>query len=763
MKFKGFYNSLQAQLLFIFSAMVLSVYFLIFTFFNSSEKIDEFNRMAKQIDIISNGIKESGNLEKDFLYYETVNPDFFITGFSSYNDSINRLSKNIIRAIDELSENKIMDDYALTDDFNALKYNITQHGTYFNLLSNFILQRGWKDWGLNGEMRQLIHRIENSGYNFNLVSLLTIRRYEKDYMLRKQDIYIGLHKEAVSNFIVEINKLNVSKDVRKDILATLQQYTDIFNRITQLDKEIGFATGHGMKHTLDKNSKTIIGLTNSLNSAFHEKTQFFKDRIRQYALTVSVVIGLLNLFLIYIVIVRFSRPISKLAKAINKISFSNFDKPLDIKVHKQSKELVQLVDNINGLIRKFHDTTNEVLEHRNEIMSQNIQLEQAFEEIRATNDHLRDLNKTKDKLFSIIGHDLRSPIGNISSYLTYAMNYLDRNSYEKLKVVLRHLKASADNSFSLLENLFDWSKNQISEIKYVPEFLNVGAILPSCAFLYESLANDKNITIHNLVADDVIVFADANMLKTVFRNLIANAVKFTHAGGNVYINAERDGDFVTFSIVDTGVGIAPDRLDSIFDFSSAESTYGTAGEKGTGLGLILCADFIQTCRGRIWVESKLSVGTTFYFKLPVSNLPVKVEERETEANNSFSNYILIIDEKMTFEYPFKSVLDDYSAKIVVAKSWNDAVSHLETNKKIRLAFVNISVFTCDVSVEVKKLKSVNPALPIIMYSGIDVIEEPGKAYIAGCDMYISKPYKRSDLDDIYEKYLKTDVFTYSNN
>lgn len=230
------------------------------------------------------------------------------------------------------------------------------------------------------------------------------------------------------------------------------------------------------------------------------------------------------------------------------------------------------------------------------------------------NEELDNLNKVKDKIFSSIAHDVRSPLASIQSLLSLIeFNSVTPAELQRMAV---ELSARVNTTSALLENLLNWSKNQIANAKINPVKTNVHSLTNECFDLYRNNAVAKNIQLINKISDPSFVYADEEMIKIILRNLISNAIKFTRKDGEVRTAAcVKDGK-LRISVSDSGVGISLEDISRIFSLE-AHTTPGTAKEKGTGLGLILCKDFIEKNKGEIWVESQQGEGSTFYFTVPL--------------------------------------------------------------------------------------------------------------------------------------------------
>lgn len=229
---------------------------------------------------------------------------------------------------------------------------------------------------------------------------------------------------------------------------------------------------------------------------------------------------------------------------------------------------------------------------------------------------LKELNDTKNKLFSVIGHDLRGPIGTLKSFIEAIIEEPDYDDAQNIKQSLKTLLSSTTTTFDLLENLLLWAKSQQNEVVFVPTTVNLYQIAEISIAIVAEIAKSKAITIYNQIPKKQTTHADRNMIMTVIRNLITNAIKFTESGKSVYLSSAEDKFALTISVKDEGVGIAPDVLKVLFNPKENYSTIGTSGEKGTGLGLLLCKDFIERHSGKIWVDSEEGNGSEFKFTLP---------------------------------------------------------------------------------------------------------------------------------------------------
>ena len=244
-------------------------------------------------------------------------------------------------------------------------------------------------------------------------------------------------------------------------------------------------------------------------------------------------------------------------------------------------------------------------------------LERAVE--RRTNE-LAEINATKDKLFSVIAHDLRNPFNVILGYTDVLIEGYHKFDKKMMEQILENLKTAGDGAFALLENLMNWSRSQRGVIEFSPKPIILADFIAVALFEIEAVAKKKGITIENRIQDKSFdVFADYDMLLLIFRNLLTNAIKFSNPNSSVYIlNGKSDDRFITLGIRDEGVGMESNKMKLLFQPEKQETVPGTNGEKGSGLGLMLCKEFIERHNGKIWVESSLGKGSVFWFTVPLN-------------------------------------------------------------------------------------------------------------------------------------------------
>ncbi len=266
----------------------------------------------------------------------------------------------------------------------------------------------------------------------------------------------------------------------------------------------------------------------------------------------------------------------------------------------------------NDLLRKQKDEiekSNKMLSKLNEeISKQNLEISNQKKE-------LENLNGIKDKLFSIISHEFRSPLNSLKG--TLALLRTGAISDEELNLISKELTDKINSTSIFLDNLLNWAKSQMQGISAKPVDVNLRELADENIQLLKSMADKKRIVLENNIEDNCNAFVDPNMLNLVFKNLISNAIKFSLRGGIIEVNAVKNGKMNTISVADNGIGMTSENLNMLFQVQTF-TTRGTANERGTGLGLYITKNFIESNGGEIWAESEVDKGSTFHFTLPVT-------------------------------------------------------------------------------------------------------------------------------------------------
>lgn len=307
---------------------------------------------------------------------------------------------------------------------------------------------------------------------------------------------------------------------------------------------------------------------------------------------------------------------------------NGFDTAVILKKDPETQEIpiifLTALNNPSDLVKGFQVGANDFLTkpfNKEELVMRvmhQIQLVAAKRIIVRQNEELKRTISNRDKMYSVIAHDLRSPMASIRMVLNLAVNVVSKDIVgEEIFGLLDKANRESEETHDLLDNLLKWTKSQTGRLSVVYQDLDLDDIVPGVVDIFRMIAEMKQIDLKYIPADEKLtVHADNDMIKTIIRNFLSNAVKFTPEGKSVEVFYKREGDFARICVRDHGVGIEPERVDAIF--RTGETTYGTGGEEGSGLGLQLCQDFARKNGGDAQVESTLGEGSTFSFTIPLT-------------------------------------------------------------------------------------------------------------------------------------------------
>ncbi|MBC8005144.1 MAG: PAS domain-containing sensor histidine kinase [Verrucomicrobia bacterium] len=243
-------------------------------------------------------------------------------------------------------------------------------------------------------------------------------------------------------------------------------------------------------------------------------------------------------------------------------------------------------------------------------------LKEVEEALKESEADLREQIATKDKFFTIIAHDLKSPFNAILGFGNLLIDSIREKSYEGIEIYAKTMLDSSQRAMDLLLNLLEWSRSQTGRMNFNPKDFDILSLIRQVTEMSNDSAQQKLITIYTELPDKAMVVADWEMINALLRNLISNAIKFTHPGGEIVVSVEHQEEDWKISVIDNGVGIKKDALDKLFHIESKYKTTGTQNEVGTGLGLLLCKEFVEKHGGRIWIESEIGKGSKFSFTIP---------------------------------------------------------------------------------------------------------------------------------------------------
>jgi len=374
-------------------------------------------------------------------------------------------------------------------------------------------------------------------------------------------------------------------------------------------------------------------------------------------------------------------------------------------------------------------------------------------EIKQYEKQLVQLNADKDRFIAILAHDLKSPFNSLLGFSELLVNNIYKYEITKIESQVKTINKTAKRAYDLLEDILMWARAQSGKLPFEPQKFNFSIVVN---YIIENLidsANNKNIIINCFNPDDICIFMDINMLKTILRNLISNAIKFTNNGGQVIIYVEQNQTNATITVSDNGVGLTPEMTTKLFDITQIHSTAGTEKESGTGLGLVLCKEFVEKHDGKIWVESELGKGSDFKFTIPIAQTLEKDMIKLPIEEPKNSNVILVAEDE---EYNFlfiEELLSDMDLKLIHAINGKEAIDVCNSNFNIVLILMDIKMPIMDGFTAAKQIKEFRPNIPIIAQSAYAFDNERAKYGDKTFDDYITKPINEKEFKQKVLKYI----------
>ncbi len=491
------------------------------------------------------------------------------------------------------------------------------------------------------------------------INISIIHRSMNDIVAAKDSDYLNnsikliAHYDSLIHLDFDIVKERFLGD-KSLVESTYKAYLDWEinrNRVIELKKDGNYKETLRLKESkgleqltvLFERAKVLTDFAQSEAYEFYQNSRKIEKQVMlRFFLSISALL-ILSIIIALVISNNISQPISKFVAEINTIfkdkdiaegkfhlkteqellsstvlelkasykKLMHFNEELEKQVKIQTKELSENQGKLQEQIEEYL-TLNE------EYQSQNEELLTINELLKTSQTRLEELNATKDKLFSIISHDLKSPFNSILGFSELLIENIQENNTEKSAEMISVIHLAAKHTLNLLDNLLAWSKAQTGQTVIKPEYLSLPPIIQEILDTLNSSALIKNISLSYPISKDIILYADPNMLRTVLRNLVSNAIKFTNSGGKVDISTISDQNQIKINVSDNGVGMSEEIRSNLFKIDTTVTTPGTAHEMGSGLGLILCKEFAEKNGGRIWVESEIGKGSTFTFTVPIS-------------------------------------------------------------------------------------------------------------------------------------------------
>lgn len=595
--------NIRKKLFFSHFLILLITVIIIYISISVNDKRGEITRILARIDDIRIKVQLQNQARQDFLLNERFNEQFFKTGSSASIDLHNSLLKQIdenILAIhrQELSKKPIIAEQVLT-----ITHHVHRQDELFHKITDSVKQLGFGTVGLSGSLQQYAEELRNNRL-INPEILDSLKQKEIRYLLYKDN-------KAVLQFDTIATHAMRQYINSPSTLLILGEYRKNFNRIVALERSIGYNKENGIRNELAEQSIRTDDQIRATIDAIRNTYELDLKKL-DWIFTALIIITFISGILIsYLLAVEITQPIIRLNNAIREVVATKFKDDINPKIidpHRKD-EIGQLTNNFNLAARKIRRSIRIIQDKTNTLEAKNLQLIQNEE-------NLKKVNAQKDKFLSIISHDMRAPLSSIIGFLDYYKDNFNSFTEAEIDFVSTNLNTHVKKVVDMLDGLLLWSRSQTGEIVTNLEPLDLATVITDTVEILNQSALNKKISIGTKLHHQLI-WADKNMTAFIIRNILSNAIKFTPEGGAIEVYTMRNNRYAIVTIKDNGVGIAPENLAKLFQDNVSHSTFGTGNEKGIGLGLVLCKDFMDKQNGGIEVESIQGQGTTVNILFPL--------------------------------------------------------------------------------------------------------------------------------------------------
>lgn len=561
------------------------------------------HQMIGQLDKIRSYIGKQAAARQIFLTTDRFSESFYVTGSSNAVSQYQQLVKQIDSSLIAINENKIATKPHIAEKLLSITRNIHAQEVFFERMVDSVKQLGIGEQGLMGAF--LKHKKElKDNKLISETDLNSLEQLSSDYFNKKSQS-AAISFDSLARKLIYVYENNPTAEI------ILDEYRKTFVRIVKLERSIGGSDGDGLQNELIKQSKSN---DEQIDAALQSINRLYEEDLGRIELIFYGLIGvtlIAGLLLSYLISMEITRPLIELNKATKEVVATKFKDDInpDFIDEMRMDEIGQLAINFNLAIRKIRRSIKIIQDKSESLQAKNQQLLENEETLKM-------ISAQKDKFLSIISHDMRAPLSSIISFLDYYKDNFKNFSEAEIEFVSSNLNTHVKKVVEMLDGLLMWSRSQTGEIQMNLQPIDLAQIITDTISILNQSAVNKKIRIRPYIHSQLI-WADKNMTAFIIRNIISNAIKFTNEGGIIDINTKRNKYNAFVIIKDSGVGMSPDALSRLFQDNVSYSTFGTANEKGIGLGLVLCKDFMNKMNGNIEIESLQGEGTTVNLLFPL--------------------------------------------------------------------------------------------------------------------------------------------------
>jgi signal transduction histidine kinase len=607
---------------FIFTCIIVFVASISFWFYI---KRGHLSQIIDGVELAMVDILKITKLEEDFFSTEPINPSFYRHGRSIYLDKHQVMMADMQKRINELIESDFIDDFKVKNDLEMLLMEIRAYNDAFQKVTVLTRSRGYKEKGLEGEMRYIIHKVERNR-NVNMIDLLNLRRYEKDYLLRKEQICI----DSVENIAKKMMRTADSENY-----SQIYSYLNVFKRLVEVERIIGDeGNRQGLRYEMRVRSDKAVDIIQETSQFVNKSGKDIQGEFQNIFMITMLIVIVVSLTFSYFIAFYITIPVVNLSKSIRGVVEQGFTDLASVKKYTQD-EIGDLTDNFNFMLHEIQRHLREVRVRSTQLAERNLDLKNANKHLLHSEKRLESFLAVKENFFSIVSHDLKSPLSSLKGFLKLLEFHSETFSKEELQSVSRDMYDSFDQVTLLINSLLQWAKTQVGDFAYEPNRLSVNVLIKDVIDNYQNIIENKNIKIITFIEHNLAAEADANMINFVMRNLFYNTLRFSNENGIIEIRAKQQDDFIEVSLKDNGEGIALNTVQAIFQTSIKIDNFGTGKDRGSGFELMMCRDFIEKNGGKMHIDSQQKQGNcvVFTLKKALRNYEKAIVEQPKILNN----------------------------------------------------------------------------------------------------------------------------------
>ncbi len=588
MKFK--INSIKNRILTGFLSIlvvVLALGILSLYYQNRINQVSNLERLLSRIESHSLHLIKTDN---DFFDIESINESYFVTRESKVLDKSNELREKIAHEVESYRAQKGRD--ILRAELDKVERTLEEYDQHFQVLTEKIYQRGFKDYGLEGKMRTYAHRLESFTQEIKLSHILSLRRHEKDFFLRNDTTYIVLLNRRAQDIYSSLEASNASDSAKVLII----KYVNTFNELVGLQKEIGLNSNEGLRNELNDLTMLLEDHFNELSSKSETWALQLTDRILVLYSVVLAVVIVLTVIWGNFVANKLSRPVKRLDAVMRGAAQKDLKGLIEVPLNNPSSEMENLYQSFIALMKKTKLQMKEIKDKSKRLHKQN--------------QELTKVNHELDSFVYSTAHDLRSPLASLLGLVNLAER--EDAPYEKEEYIFM-MKQSIQKMDSFIKDVVAYSKNK--KLDLTNSQFNLRELIDGIFEEHKFMENAELIEKSIKIGGSETVKNDESRFKIIFNNLVSNAIRYSDIAKpapKISIDIEVTQERISVVFSDNGIGIAQEYLDKIFKmfFRASENS------PGSGLGLFILMETVKKLGGSISVSSELTVGTSFFLELP---------------------------------------------------------------------------------------------------------------------------------------------------